>query len=279
VAAIGIFFAVKYPIFVLSGWTLLIFSVELLVIIISLQIAARRWASQDISVKEGITWSWSKAKEGLAGGLIGGAIGLGIVALIFLIGALLFGYNPIRVLGNSSDVWSGLWIFGPLVLLLPIFFGVSREEVQLRLHPGEGILRSLRNALLLGVVVSLFLYVSYIVTLFVVYGPPSGWAGLLSISQILLPLSLGAGVLTALYFGGSSCIRHFILRVVLWRYRRIPWNYSAFLNYANDRVLLRRVGGGYVFVHKLLLDYFADMNGSSTMIVAPSEHANQGTER
>jgi hypothetical protein len=29
------------------------------------------------------------------------------------------------------------------------------------------------------------------------------------------------------------------------------------LDYAAERILLRKVGGGYVFLHRMLLDYFA----------------------
>jgi hypothetical protein len=38
-----------------------------------------------------------------------------------------------------------------------------------------------------------------------------------------------------------------------------PLRYAAFLDHAAGRVLLRRVGRGWVFVHRLLLDYFASL--------------------
>jgi hypothetical protein len=31
----------------------------------------------------------------------------------------------------------------------------------------------------------------------------------------------------------------------------------SFLDYAAERMFLRKVGGGYIFVHRLLQDYFA----------------------
>jgi hypothetical protein len=36
-----------------------------------------------------------------------------------------------------------------------------------------------------------------------------------------------------------------------------PWNYARFLDHATDRILLRKVGGGYTFIHRMLLEYFA----------------------
>ena len=42
-------------------------------------------------------------------------------------------------------------------------------------------------------------------------------------------------------------------------YNRLPLNYIRFLDYCADHLFLRRVGGGYIFIHRLLLEYFADM--------------------
>ncbi len=37
-----------------------------------------------------------------------------------------------------------------------------------------------------------------------------------------------------------------------------PPDYARFLDYATERIFLRKVGGEYIFVHRLLLEYFAD---------------------
>jgi hypothetical protein len=39
----------------------------------------------------------------------------------------------------------------------------------------------------------------------------------------------------------------------------IPWNYARFLDYATERLFLQKVGGGYIFVHRMLLEHFAGM--------------------
>jgi hypothetical protein len=36
-----------------------------------------------------------------------------------------------------------------------------------------------------------------------------------------------------------------------------PWNYAARLNTASDRLLMRRVGGGFSFWHLQLRDFLA----------------------
>jgi hypothetical protein len=35
--------------------------------------------------------------------------------------------------------------------------------------------------------------------------------------------------------------------------------YIRFLDYAAERVFLRKVGGGYIFTHRLLMEYFATL--------------------
>jgi hypothetical protein len=38
----------------------------------------------------------------------------------------------------------------------------------------------------------------------------------------------------------------------------MPPNYVSFLNYATERIFLRRVGGGYIFIHRLVQEHFAE---------------------
>jgi len=38
---------------------------------------------------------------------------------------------------------------------------------------------------------------------------------------------------------------------------RLPWNYAKFLDFTSDRLLMKKVGGGYVFFHRMLLEHFA----------------------
>ncbi|MEQ9369926.1 MAG: hypothetical protein RIG63_13015 [Coleofasciculus chthonoplastes F3-SA18-01] len=58
---------------------------------------------------------------------------------------------------------------------------------------------------------------------------------------------------------GIACIQHFTLRLVLYCSGCIPWNYARFLDYATQQIFLQKVGGGYIFIHRLLLEHFAQM--------------------
>lgn len=77
---------------------------------------------------------------------------------------------------------------------------------------------------------------------------------------IYLAVGITCGWAFTLYSGGFACIKHLVLRVFLWLSKSIPWKYARFLDAAADLLLLRKVGGGYIFMHRLLLEYFATLD-------------------
>jgi hypothetical protein len=99
-------------------------------------------------------------------------------------------------------------------------------------------------------------------------GPPLQWE--MTLMETMLPIGLISalggllfGLLFGLRFGGRACLHHFALRLVLWHKNFASLNYVRFLDYATARIFLRKVGGGYVFVHRLLLEFFASMHQTS----------------
>jgi hypothetical protein len=78
------------------------------------------------------------------------------------------------------------------------------------------------------------------------------WLALLLIGMLTIVLEKGPiGWLV-------EVVRYYTLRFWLARSGVFPWRAVPFLEDATARILLRRVGGGYSFVHRLLLDFFAD---------------------
>jgi hypothetical protein len=69
------------------------------------------------------------------------------------------------------------------------------------------------------------------------------------------------GLFVGLMMGGTACIVHISLRIIFYLYRTMPWNYARFLDYAVDRIFLQKVGGGYIFIHRLLMEHFAAIPG------------------
>jgi predicted lipid-binding transport protein (Tim44 family) len=70
---------------------------------------------------------------------------------------------------------------------------------------------------------------------------------------------LGVGPVASLYFGGLAFVQHWVLRLLCTLGGYAPWRYARFLDYAAERIFLRKVGGSYIFVHRMLLEYFAGM--------------------
>jgi hypothetical protein len=59
--------------------------------------------------------------------------------------------------------------------------------------------------------------------------------------------------------GGGACAEHLTLRVVYWWDGCMPWNYTRFLDWATEHLFLQKVGGGYIFIHRSLLEHFAQL--------------------
>jgi len=75
-----------------------------------------------------------------------------------------------------------------------------------------------------------------------------------------LSVGLSGGLIVgALIYGLDAFIQHFVLRLFLRIGGHAPLNYVAFLDYAAEILLLRKVSGSYLFVHRTLLEYFADL--------------------
>ena len=68
-----------------------------------------------------------------------------------------------------------------------------------------------------------------------------------------------AGLIVGLNRGGAAAIKHYALRFVLWRNGHTPFNFIKFLDYCAQIILLKKVGGGYIFIHRMLLEYFAGL--------------------
>jgi hypothetical protein len=141
-------------------------------------------------------------------------------------------------------------------LLLGFFRAVKSTTIddQLRMVPNQGIRRSALNALMYGLVVMLL----------------SGLGGIfLTTLTGGLIIGLSVGLLAGLFNGGLACLRHAILRILLWHSGAIPWNYQHFLDTAAERILLRKVGGGYIFLHRLLLDHLTNELAGQRNAVPP----------
>ncbi|NCT62259.1 MAG: NACHT domain-containing protein [Microcystis aeruginosa G13-01] len=179
-----------------------------------------------------------------------------IVLIIFLVIVIL------SIL--SASVWEGyaLILIGILTLAIlflffcalavifyltdRIFWGLSSTEVEKKIIPNQGIWKSIKNALISGVISGILFAPMFKL---LIYG--------LSLEKSMFLGLLVGGIAYGLPYGGMACIQHLFLRLTLWRNGTIPWNFARFLNYCVERRLLLRVGGRYRFLHRELLDHFA----------------------
>jgi hypothetical protein len=118
-----------------------------------------------------------------------------------------------------------------------------------RTTPNEGIRRSLRSALINLLTIWLVggLFIGLVFRLF--FG--------MFVSRLIVGLVFG--LVLGLKNGGTAYLKHYVLRILLWHNDYAPWKYIRFLDYASERVFLRKVGGGYIFTHRLLMEYFATL--------------------
>jgi hypothetical protein len=147
--------------------------------------------------------------------------------------------------------------------LIGAMFGGLRSEIsKTKTVPNQGVRLSARNAVFAGLifalvfalVLALVYALGYRLIFEPLYGPDFGLIyGLVN----GLVFGLSCGGLAALWYGCFDIIQHYTLRLILHLKGHTPRDYIQFLDYASQRIFLRKVGGGYMFVHRLLLDYFA----------------------
>jgi adenylate kinase family enzyme len=238
------------------------------------------WGKAEIKTFETLTWPWKKTWKDLFSGLLSG-LKLGLIFSLILspiygllISSHISPFDVGTVFANYGNDLPGLkWGIGyglSLGMSLGLTFGlinaIKGSEIETRTIPNQGIWRSARNVGVTGLITWLIFvptYWFYTQLIIIVY---KGWilkipavGGESSLVDFITP-GLRWGVLLGLIFGGGlACIRHFTLRLILHRNNYIPWNYARFLDYASERIFLQKVGGGYIFVHRMLLEHFARM--------------------
>jgi DNA polymerase III delta prime subunit len=214
---------------------------------------------------------------GLSGALFAG-LGIKLVASLgALLGTVLFAgllvgmdaelgarLGASLTVGLASGLTVGL-VFGLTVglvykLYAGLVAGLSGGEIATKTIPNEGIHRSIWVAVSSGLVSGLG--VTLVVGLVNGLGVTLSAAPSDTLSSALAAgISYGSlvGLATGLKYGGRACLQHLVLRLSLWYYDFTPRRYVDFLDYAAERLFLRKVGGGYIFIHRLLQDHFATM--------------------
>ena len=145
-------------------------------------------------------------------------------------------------------------------LILGLTFGLKdglieglREDFKTRETPNQGMIASAKN-------IPFILTRSYIpgVVLQLVLLRASTQGEAISLGAVVA-VSLIGGFGWALSFSLEAIepvVKHALLRYLLYRQGRIPWDYAQFLQYTTERRLTQQVGGSFRFIHRELLDHF-----------------------
>jgi hypothetical protein len=182
-----------------------------------------------------------------------------------------FGLTFGLIRGLIGGVASGL-TFGLSITLIFVLIGAlislftSEAAPETRSAVNEGTKRSIRMALIVALIVGLIVGLSSGLIFGLRARPSEGlgvglWMGLL--------FGLAFGLLGGLISGGLFALKHLVLRLFLWKNGSAPLGYVAFLAQARELLFLRQVGGGYIFVHRLLRDYFASLSESREELTVP----------
>lgn len=212
--------------------------------------STQRSQDGEIRIVETMKWSWRNTRRhGCQGGLVGLLVGLFVGPVIGLVDGTYGGQVGELVLGPFGGLVFGLivgLVVGPFGgLIVGLVGGLTAGIREMNTRPNQGIWLTVRYAFFIGSVVGLTV------------GLPVGWFGTAGNGVIS---GLIGGLLAGLWFGGFDVLQHGLVRLLLWWRGDAPLNYARFLDYAaTDLHFLQKVGGGYIFVHRYLLEHFAAM--------------------
>jgi hypothetical protein len=209
---------------------------------------------------EKLVWSWKSVRDHAMTSLL---IGLGIGILGGVFDAYPY-FQHLKVFLDTLYYWLSLGVALGLIIMVMRGFSSNELDTDQVIKPNQGIRNSLSNSLRLGLSSGallggvIFFFYSYVMhNVFVV-----GYINDIPENADIV-YGVGDAVAVAYLFwlinGGFATVQHLMLRIQLWISRCTPWRYPRFLDYAHERILLRKVGGSYMFVHKLLLEYFANL--------------------
>jgi hypothetical protein len=145
------------------------------------------------------------------------------------------GDNPLRY-------WFGLLSVFAIVAL--IFIGLKTNIIENKVLPNQGILLSLRNSLILGEIATIV----FGLIASVIYN---------DLWMYIFGFGILGGTIVWVLYGGMDVVYHYTLRFILAKRGYLPWKLVPFLDYCADNLLLQKVGGGYIFIHRMLLENLA----------------------
>ncbi len=208
----------------------------------------------DIQTVETLNWSWARGRKGVLIGAPG--LASGVFLAIWL---------AVTEGAADSQLIAFFLLFALFAGLIPGLFvttvyGLRQGVAEMKASPNKGILLSMRSAAFMGVVCGLS--VAVIFSLIPLMAHVTSDSKFVSVFPLKVAMILGlmSALIAGSWFGGLDVLNHYLLRWLLYLFGLAPLNYVHFLDYAaKDLNFLQKVGGGYIFIHRILLEHFASM--------------------
>jgi hypothetical protein len=234
----------------------------------------------DIRPPVGLNWSWTALGAALLRriltlGIVGSVVGLtlGLVAFLsddpFRGSAYFWGTFSSRLASIVNSTGAGFAIGSVVGIVLGVPGGFSQRVVppvdrssRLAKRTMHGVASTaLVKALIAGLISGVVIGIAAGLTPGVMRDWDDPGMRVSTFWFYFYALGCLAGFVTALAVwllaGGRAYLQNLVLRALLVREGAVPWRYKRFLDYAVERVFLRRVGNGYIFVHRLLMEHLA----------------------
>ncbi len=203
-------------------------------------LGARRSLSRSIKTAESLRLEWASAGRGALWGLLAGAV---------LVAPGELGLIPwVRGMSVSSCLTA--------TAAGAILGGFEPHLVRGKTIPNQGMSLTIKTSVR-APAMALPMVAIPLLVLFALGGEYRTWE--LLAKWLITGLVIHFSYFTA-WFGGLDVAKHYLVRAVIGATRQGPWDFPRLLDDASQRNLMQRVGGGYIFVHRLLLDHFAAMD-------------------
>lgn len=218
-----------------------------------------------------LAWSAAELRRGARGAALRG---LALALVVSAIATLAWR------LGDAPDFAAQVFITNLVVygllfsLVLAVVAGIRGEAVERRLAANQGIRSSARNAALVAAAVACAT-AAPLLAVTLAFGPPPPpplvtpealaathlWRAhpLAFFVLIELCIAVTLGLFAGMHRGGLVVVSHGVLRLLLAVTGRLPLRLVRTLDRASARALLRKTGGGYMFVHDELREHLAAM--------------------
>ena len=178
---------------------------------------------------------------------------------------------------------------GAALIPLAVVAGIRGEAAERRIAPNQGIRTSARNAAVVAAAVAFATAIPLLAITFG-FGPPPApplhtpealeatrlWRAhpLAFFVLIELCIAITLGLFAGMHRGGLVVVSHGVLRLLLAVTRRLPLRLVATLERASSHALLRKTGGGYIFVHDELREHLAGMHAAGALGGQPEARAS-----